>query len=137
MGSARPRGGRFLSACSVQQERVGARAALFAGESVSIYAADDGNNTNHRMFVAQSDLTGPTFSFSAKGKIYDPSTDRWAIDGTVLEATNGSLYFIWSGWPGAQDGLQNLYIAPMKDPLHDQRTSHPARHPDPHLGKLD
>lgn len=87
------------------------------GKAYVYYAADDGNNTNHRMFVAQSDLTGPTFSFSGKGKIYDPSTDRWAIDGTVLEATNGSLYFIWSGWPGTQDGLQNLYIAPMKDPL--------------------
>jgi hypothetical protein len=35
----------------------------------------------------------------------------------VLEATNGSLYFIWSGWPGTTDGLQNLYIAPMSDPL--------------------
>ena len=45
-----------------------------------------------------------------------PRTDRWAIDGTVLEATNGSLYFIWSGWPGTSDGLQNLYIAPMSNP---------------------
>jgi Glycosyl hydrolases family 43 len=35
----------------------------------------------------------------------------------VLEAANGLLYLIWSGWPGAQDGLQNLYIAPMSDPL--------------------
>jgi GH43 family beta-xylosidase len=87
------------------------------GKAYVYYAADDGNNTNHRMFVAQSDLTGPTFSFAAKGKIYDASSDRWAIDGTVLEATNGALYFIWSGWPGTQDGLQNLYIAPMSDPL--------------------
>src|SRR5581483_4391707 len=59
----------------------------------------------------------PTLSFTAKGKIYDATTDRWAIDGTVLEATNGALYFIWSGWPGTTDGLQNLYIAPMSDPL--------------------
>lgn len=87
------------------------------GKAYLYYAADDGTNADHRMFAAQSDSVGPTFSFSAKGKVYDPSTDRWAIDGTVLEATNGALYFIWSGWPGTQDGLQNLYIAPMSDPL--------------------
>lgn len=87
------------------------------GKAYVYYAADDGTNANHRMFVAQSDVAGPSFSFTAKGKIYDPSTDRWAIDGTVLETTNGALYFIWSGWPGTQDGLQNLYIAPMSDPL--------------------
>jgi len=90
---------------------------LLGGKAYLYYAADDGTNANHRMFAAESDLTGPTFLFKAKGKIYDPSTDRWAIDGTVLEATNGALYFIWSGWPGNQDGLQNLYIAPMSDPL--------------------
>ncbi len=87
------------------------------GKTYLYYAADDGNNADHRMFAAESDTTGPTFTFVAKGKVYDPTTDRWAIDGTVLEATNGSLYFIWSGWPGTQDGLQNLYIAPMTDPL--------------------
>ena len=27
------------------------------------------------------------------------------------------MFFIWSGWPGKRDGQQNLYIAPMKDPL--------------------
>jgi GH43 family beta-xylosidase len=90
---------------------------FIGGKAYLYYAADDGNNANHRMFVAQSANTGSTFSFTAKGKIYDPSTDRWAIDGTVLEATNGSLYFIWSGWPGITNGLQNLYIAPMSDPL--------------------
>lgn len=87
------------------------------GKAYVYYAADDGNNANHRMFAAVSDITGTTLTFTAKGKVYDPTTDRWAIDGTVLEATDGSLYFIWSGWPGALDGLQNLYIAPMSDPV--------------------
>ena len=87
---------------------------LLQGKWYIYYAADNGTNANHRMFVAQQ--AGQTMSFTYKGKIYDPSTDCWAIDGTVLEATNGSLYFIWSGWPGAVDGLQNLYIAPMSDP---------------------
>lgn len=90
---------------------------FLGGKAYVYFAADDGNNANHRMFVAESDKTGPAFSFVFKGKVYDPSTDRWAIDGTVLQAANGALYFIWSGWPGAQDGLQNLYIAPLSDPL--------------------
>jgi len=36
------------------------------------------------------------------------------IDGTVFEMAK--LYFIWSGWPEATDGAQNLYIAPMSNP---------------------
>ena len=75
---------------------------------------DNGTNANHRMFVAEQG--SPTNSFAFKGKVYDATTDRWAIDGTVLEAANGALYFIWSGWPGNTDGFQNLYIAPMSNP---------------------
>ncbi|MFN7141034.1 MAG: family 43 glycosylhydrolase, partial [Limisphaerales bacterium] len=79
------------------------------------FAADDGTNANHRMFVAEADAADPITAFTPKGKIAD-STNRWAIDGTVLEKEDGSLYFIWSGWPGNVDGLQNLYIAPMSNP---------------------
>ena len=82
------------------------------GKAYIYYAADDGNNAHHRMFVAEQ--RGPT-SFAYIGKVYDATTDRWAIDGTVLQATNGALYFIWSGWPGTTDGKQNLYIAPMSN----------------------
>ena len=84
------------------------------GKAYVYYAADNGTNANHRMFVVQQ--VGQTTSFAYVGKVYDATTDRWAIDGTVLEATNGALYFIWSGWPGNTDGLQNLYIAPMSNP---------------------
>ena len=87
---------------------------MIQGVAYIYYAADNGTNANHRMFVAQQ--VGQTTSFTYKGKVYDATTDCWAIDGTVLEATNGSLYFIWSGWPGNTDGLQNLYIAPMSNP---------------------
>ncbi len=87
---------------------------IIQGVTYIYYAADDGTNAHHRIFVAQQ--VGQTTSFISKGKIYDPTTDRWAIDGTVLQATNGSLYLIWSGWPGSTDGLQNLYIAPMSNP---------------------
>jgi GH43 family beta-xylosidase len=79
------------------------------------YAASDGNNANHRMWVLEATGSDPQGTYASKGKIAD-STDKWAIDGTVLQKTDGSLYFIWSGWPGDSDGMQNLYIAPMSDP---------------------
>jgi len=79
------------------------------------YAADDGNNANHRMYVLENPSPDPVSgSWTAKGKISD-ATNKWAIDGTVFE--NGSeLYFIWSGWEGDVDVKQNLYIAKMQNP---------------------
>lgn len=78
-------------------------------------AADDGDNHNHRMYVLEGDAEDPQAPFTFKGKISDPS-DRWAIDGTVLEMPEDKLYFIWSGWEGAVNVAQQLYIAPMSNP---------------------
>ena len=78
-------------------------------------AADDGDNAHHRMYVLAGTETDPQAPFRFVGKIAAPS-DRWAIDGTVLKMPNDRLYFIWAGWPGATDGVQNLYIAPMSNP---------------------
>ena len=80
------------------------------------FAADDGANENHRMYVLQGTSDDPQEPFEFKGKIAALS-DRWAIDGTVIEMPDGPLYLVWSGWPGATNGVQNLYIAPMSDPL--------------------
>ena len=78
------------------------------------FAADNGQNENHRMFVLESETDDPMSKYSFIGKITD-SSDKWAIDGTVLEKA-GNLYFIWSGWEGDENVQQNLYIAKMKDP---------------------
>src|ERR1051325_11242177 len=80
------------------------------------FAADNGNNANHRLYVAEANTSDPQGAYTSKGKIYDPANDRWAIDGTVLEKDDGSLYLIWSGWPGTSNTRQNIYIAPMSDP---------------------
>jgi GH43 family beta-xylosidase len=77
--------------------------------------ADDGDNNHHRMYVLEGSSSDPQAPFTLKGKIAD-STDRWAIDGTVLEMPGGKLYFIWSGWAGTENVAQNLYIAPMSNP---------------------
>ena len=88
---------------------------LFQGKWYIYVAADDGNNANHREFVLERDSNDPQGAFVFKGKIA-ASTDRWAIDGTVLEMPDKKLYFIWSGWEGTTDVAQNLYIAPMSNP---------------------
>ncbi len=77
-------------------------------------AADDGDNYNHRMYVLECTGDKPTDKFKMVGKITD-STDKWAIDGTVLQY-NDELYFVWSGWEGDDNVAQNLYIAHMSDP---------------------
>lgn len=80
------------------------------------YAADDGNNTNHRMWVLENSNANPfAGTWVDKGKLALPD-DKWAIDGSIFEH-NGQLYFTWSGWEGNTDGQQNLYIVKMSDPI--------------------
>ena len=79
------------------------------------FAASDGNNRNHRMYVLEADTQDTQGSYTFRGKIAAP-TDRWAIDGIAVENA-GQLYFVWSGWRNEDDGFpQVLYIAPMSDP---------------------
>ena len=79
-------------------------------------AADDGNNHNHRMIVLRAKTDDPTGPFEFAGFVKD-TTDKWAIDGTVLEAPDGELYFVWSGWEGDTNVAQNIYIAHMSSPV--------------------
>jgi GH43 family beta-xylosidase len=77
------------------------------------YAADDGLNENHRMWVLESETSDPQGRYFCRGCL---ETDGWAIDGTPLVLEDGRMFFVWSGWPGAVNGQQNLYIAPMSNP---------------------
>lgn len=79
------------------------------------FAADDGRNENHRMYVLESAHDDPFGPYVNKGQITDP-TNKWAIDGTVLRTEDGSMYWIWSGWEGDENIRQNIYIAPMSNP---------------------
>ncbi|KAA9004247.1 family 43 glycosylhydrolase [Paenibacillus spiritus] len=88
----------------------------FLRESWYIYfAADNGQNENHRMYALKADTADPMGSYTFQGQIAD-TTNKWAIDGLVLEH-NEQLYFVWSGWEGDVNAAQNTYIAPMSDPL--------------------
>jgi len=90
------------------------------GQWYMYFALDDGNNSNHRMYVTRAiDPNNPMGGWTQEKRLVVPGEDFWAIDGTVLEYSNGRLYFIWSGWPTLNmptDFPQNLYIAPMSDP---------------------
>lgn len=80
------------------------------------YAATtcDGDNAHHRMFALESTTDDPAGRYVDRGQVRD-AAGRWAIDGTRVE-WRGTAYFVWSGWPGAVDGRQDLYIARMSAP---------------------
>jgi GH43 family beta-xylosidase len=61
------------------------------------FAADDGKNDNHRMYVLENTSVDPMKGeWNFKGKVAD-SSDKWAIDGSVFKHGN-QFYMIWSGW---------------------------------------
>ena len=66
------------------------------------------------MHVLERDDPNPMGAYVYKGQLA-ATTDRWAIDGTVLE-NNGQKYFIWSGRPNTAEQNQNIYIAKMVNP---------------------
>ncbi len=79
------------------------------------FAADSGNNNQHRLWVLENNTADPlNGNWILKGKLYTPD-DKWAIDGSVFNY-NGQLYLIWSGWEGDRNGEQDIYICRMKNP---------------------
>ena len=79
------------------------------------YAASDGNNDHHRMWVLANPDTDPlSDNWEDRGELKLPD-DRWAIDGSPVEI-DGQWYFAWSGWEGEQNVQQDIYLAKMDDP---------------------
>lgn len=79
------------------------------------FAADDGNNNNHRMYVLENASADPLQgSWTFKGKVGD-ATNKWAIDGSVF-TFKSQLYMIWAGWEGDVNQKQEIFIAKMKNP---------------------
>ncbi|KQS32277.1 family 43 glycosylhydrolase [Pedobacter sp. Leaf194] len=85
------------------------------GKWYAYFAADDGRNENHRMYVLENASADPMqVDWVFKGQISDP-TNKWAIDGDVAEI-KGQLYMIWSGWEGDKNGKQEIFMAKLKNP---------------------
>jgi len=88
------------------------------------YAADDGTNDDHRLFVLQaSNSAQPTGTYVegttglAHGQLNE-SLGVWAIDPDVFHAADGNLYITFSctNYPTASYS-QRICIAPMSGPL--------------------
>lgn len=85
------------------------------GKWYAYFAADNGSNQTHRMYVLENNSKDPMKGdWIFKGKIA-AKTDKWAIDGNIFSYKK-QLYMIWSGWEGDTNGQQNIYIAKMKNP---------------------
>jgi GH43 family beta-xylosidase len=79
------------------------------------YSAGPGDLGQQRTWVLENASADPTTgTWIDKGRLFNPSDDFWAIDGTVLEQNN-KRYFIWSGHNGL-DAVQRLYISQMSNP---------------------
>lgn len=97
-------------------------------------ACDDGDNFNHRMYVLSNGCSDPLAPYKNLGKITD-STDKWAIDGTLLHHKSG-MYIIWSGWEGDKNIEQNIYIARLKNPTEIEGERVMISHPEYDWEKL-
>jgi GH43 family beta-xylosidase len=73
--------------------------------------SSDHNDDHHRMHVLESAGTDPLGPYAYKARLFNPTNDNYAIDGTVFQQKDGSLYFLWAARPG-----HVLYIARMADP---------------------
>lgn len=76
------------------------------------YAASDGNNKNHRMYVVGA-AADPFGNYLFKEVLHDV----WGIDMTTF-TWDGKRFAVWSGW--AYNGAefpQNLYIAELLSPV--------------------
>ena len=69
-----------------------------------------------RLWVLENANADPTTgTWTEKGRIYNPTEDKWAIDGTVFEQ-GSKRYLLWSGHRTDTDDTQRIYISEMSNP---------------------
>ena len=86
-----------------------------AGKWYIYFAADAGSNESHRIWVLENPANDPLEgTWQMKGKLSGPE-DRWGIDPSVF-ANKGVEYAIWSGWSGATNGSQKIFISRLENP---------------------
>lgn len=85
------------------------------GKWYAYFAADSGNNFNHRIYVLENASADPlNGKWIMKGQLNLPE-NKWAIDASVFE-NKGKMYVIWSGWKDDVNGEQDIFIAQLKNP---------------------
>ncbi|KAJ6620840.1 Alpha-L-arabinofuranosidase B [Pseudolycoriella hygida] len=80
-----------------------------------MYFTQDKTGESHRNYVIKAnDPNNPMNGWSAPTRLM-PEDDHFSIDGTVLQYSNGRLYYIYCS---VDDGVpMSLYIAPMSSPM--------------------
>lgn len=78
------------------------------------YAADDGVDENHRLYVLESERDDPTGPYRFKSELVPPNRDVFAIDAGILQH-DGALYLAYSGVNDFQHN--GINIAPLSDPF--------------------
>ena len=77
------------------------------------FAADSGNNNNHRLYVLENASQDPLQGkWIIKGRLAT-ADDKWAIDASVFE-NKGKIYLIWSGWKDDVNGEHDIFIEQLK-----------------------
>lgn len=82
---------------------------------------------SQRMWVLKSSTNSPYGPYELKGEVLNSDNTEWAIDGSVLQKSNGELYFVWSGI--SKEDIENgslhqkSYIAKMIDPTKIDRST--------------
>jgi GH43 family beta-xylosidase len=66
---------------------------------------------NHRLYVLEGTGASPLGPYKYKARLFNPANDHYAIDPTVFQTDDGSLYLVWAARPG-----HVLYIARMANP---------------------
>lgn len=90
------------------------------------YAAQskvDANFESQRMWVLKSKTSSPYGPYEDLGEVIGSNDKEWAIDGSVVERSNGDLYFIWSGIENLSNLYQATYIAKMTTPTRVDRST--------------
>jgi len=86
------------------------------------YAADDGNNDHHRLYVLEASRPEGPYAEASTGFPHGrlaESSGHWAIDPDVFTATDGRLYLTWSCTDHRDSRFpQRICLARMRDPLH-------------------
>ncbi len=88
---------------------------FIGGKWYFYFAADNGVNENHRIYVLENKNKDPMKGeWVMKGQVTDAS-NKWAIDASVFKHKK-KWYMAWSGWEGDVNKQQDIYIARMKNP---------------------
>ena len=86
------------------------------------YAADDGSNEHHRLYVLVADAPEGPYTEGDTGHPHGAlveSSGHWAIDPNVFSAADGKRYLTWSCTDHLDSTFpQRICLAPMRDPLH-------------------